>query len=257
MDFFQQQESARKRTKLLVMYYILAVIFIIAGVYAVTIITVLYFRGTGDGTFVWGHEVLWDPWVLLWTTAAVGGLIGGGTVYKIASLKGGGRAVVRMMGGEPISSESEDMDERQLLNVVEEMAIASGVPVPPVYVIEDKAINAFAAGFTPSDAVIGVTRRCVDELDRDELQGVIAHEFSHILYGDMRLNLRLIGVLFGILLVSVTGRLILHASFYGRGRRSRSRGRISAGRGQLAILLLGVSLLIIGSIGVFFGRLIK
>ncbi|MFW5923867.1 MAG: M48 family metallopeptidase [Planctomycetota bacterium] len=149
------------------------------------------------------------------------------------------------------------MDERQLLNVVEEMAIASGVPVPPVYVIEDKAINAFAAGFTPSDAVIGVTRRCVDELDRDELQGVIAHEFSHILYGDMRLNLRLIGVLFGILLVSVTGRLILHASFYGRGRRSRSRGRISAGRGQLAILLLGVSLLIIGSIGVFFGRLIK
>ncbi|MFP4177083.1 MAG: Zn-dependent protease with chaperone function, partial [Candidatus Brocadiia bacterium] len=86
MDFFQQQESARKRTKLLVMYYILAVIFIIAGVYAVTIITVLYFRGTGDGTFVWGHEVLWDPWVLLWTTAAVGGLIGGGTVYKIASL---------------------------------------------------------------------------------------------------------------------------------------------------------------------------
>jgi Zn-dependent protease with chaperone function/uncharacterized tellurite resistance protein B-like protein len=153
-----------------------------------------------------------------------------------------------MMGGRLVKPNSSDPDERKLLNVVEEMAIASGVPVPQVYVMdEENGINAFAAGHKPGDATVTVTRGCMKLLSRDELQGVIGHEFSHILNGDMRLNLRLMGIIFGILCLAVIGRVLLQTSRGGGGR----------GRGQNPLPLLGLALLIIGYIGVFFGRLIQ
>ncbi len=259
MDFFQYQEDARKRTKLLIFYYALAVAMIIAGVYAVLILGMAF---SGNNVQTGGAPPpppppLWQPELLLWTVLGVGGIIGLGTLVKIATLSGGGKSVAEMMGGTPIAAETSDFNERKLLNVVEEMAIASGTPVPPVYIIEEEGINAFAAGFHASDAVIGVTRGCAEKLDRDELQGVIAHEFSHILNGDMRLNIRLIGVLFGILLITVCGRMLLRIGFYsGMGGRRRSSGN-GKGNNGLPLLLLGIALLIIGAIGVFFGRLIK
>ena len=149
-----------------------------------------------------------------------------------------------------------DLDERKILNVVEEMAIASGTPVPPVYLMEnEEGINAFAAGFTPGDAVIGVTRGCIRTLTRDELQGVIAHEFSHILNGDMRLNIRLIGVLYGILLISMTGWLIFRSTAYNTGFNTRRDD--DDRRGGNPWPLVGLALYILGYVGVLFGNLIK
>ena len=146
-------------------------------------------------------------------------IIGLGSLYRIASLRGGGEPVALQFGGVPVSEATTDIQLRRLRNVVEEIAIASGVPVPKIYVMEHEAgINAFAAGYSPSDAVIAVTRGALDKLNRDELQGVIAHEFSHMLNGDMRLNIRLIGVLFGILMLGIIGRKILQHGGGGRGR---------------------------------------
>jgi Zn-dependent protease with chaperone function len=154
------------------------------------------------------------------------------------------------MGGHPLAPQTTDPDERKILNVVEEMAIASGTPVPPVYLLEhEDGINAFAAGYTPGDAVIGVTRGCIQNLNRDELQGVIAHEFSHILNGDMRLNIRLIGVLYGILLISMTGWIIFRSTANGSSDSER--------RGVNPWPLAGLALYVLGYVGVFFGNLIK
>src|SRR5690606_38171426 len=124
------------------------------------------------------------------------GIIGFATLYRISSLRGGGAAVAAQMGGTPVPEDTRDFHYRRLRNVVEEIAIASGVPVPQIFVLEhEPGINAFAAGYSPDDAAVAVTRGALDRLNRDELQGVIAHEFSHILNGDMRLNIRLMGVL--------------------------------------------------------------
>ena len=143
-----------------------------------------------------------------------------GSAYKTMALSDGGSAVAESLGGRLIASNTNNPDERKLLNVVEEMSIASGVPMPKVYVLDNEdGINAFAAGHTPSDAAVAVTRNCMTKLSRDELQGVIGHEFSHILNGDMRLNLRLIGILFGIFCIATIGRILLYA------RSSNSRDK--------------------------------
>ena len=164
-----------------------------------------------------------------------------GSAFKTLQLASGGSAVAELLGGRLIDSNTSDADERKLLNVVEEMSIASGVPVPQVYVMDDEAgINAFAAGHSTSDAAISVTRGCMKLLSRDELQGVIAHEFSHILNGDMRLNLRLMGLVFGILCLTVIGRVLI-----------RTRGR------KNPLPLVGLALIVVGWAGVFFGRLIQ
>ena len=161
------------------------------------------------------------------------------------------------MGGRLLHPQTTDLNERKILNVVEEMAIAAGTPVPPVYLLEnEEGINAFAAGHAPNDAIIGVTRGCVQTLSRDELQGVIGHEFSHILNGDMRLNLRLMGVLFGILLIGLTGYILLRSTS-GYGYRVRVNSR-DDDRGRRNILpLIGLALYVIGYVGVFFANLIK
>ncbi|MFQ5755053.1 MAG: M48 family metallopeptidase, partial [Acidiferrobacterales bacterium] len=174
-----------------------------------------------------------------------------GSLYKIMALSAGGKAVAESLGGQLIPQDTEDLHRRKLLNVVEEMAIASGTPAPPVYLLADEpGINAFAAGFSPRDAVIGVTQGTIGHLTREQLQGVIAHEFSHIFNGDMRLNIRLMGVLNGVLIIGMIGYYILYSTSYSRHRRGSDKG--AAG-----ILALAIGLMVIGFAGTFFGGLIK
>ena len=180
----------------------------------------------------------------------------GGTLYKVIALRsGGGIGVAESVGGNRCYPNTGSLHERRLLNVVEEMAIASGTPVPPVYILDEPGINAFAAGYSPDDAVIGVTRGALEGLNREQLQGVIAHEFSHILNGDMRMNIRMIGILHGILLLTLIGKLLFRSFAYGGHRSSRSSN--DRGGGTLYILGIALALLIIGSLGSFFGGLIK
>ena len=245
MDFFQQQDKAKSKTGLLVLLFIMAVFFVILSVYAAIMAVVIYNSSDpGTGFF--------DPGLFLTIAGVTLAVICIGSIMKIAALSKGGGYVAEGLGGELVNPGTTDPDQRKLLNVVEEMAIASGVPVPPVYLLDnEEGINAFAAGFSPSDAVIGVTRGCCQRLNRDELQGVIAHEFSHILNGDMRLNIRLIGFLGGIMVIATIGQSILRGS----GHRSYSSRKSGKGSGQIAILAL--LLLIIGYAGVMIGRLIQ
>jgi len=183
-----------------------------------------------------------------------GGVIVAGSLFKSMALRRGGAVVAQDLGGRLVSPGSRDTHERRLLNVVEEMAIASGTPVPQVYVMDDEpGINAFAAGTEPSNAVIGVTRGCLLRLSRAELQGVVAHEFSHILNGDMRLNMRLIGMVFGLILITLMGRMMLGVFRHARVSSNRREG---AGL-VLVLILLGLGLLVIGSIGTLFARLLQ
>lgn len=237
MDFFQAQEHARRQSHLLVGLFAAAVLSIIIGVY----LTLMILGGVGLGT-----GLGFDP--ITFGVVAVGtlGLIGGGSLVRTAQLRKGGPAVAELMGGRAVDPATRDPRERQLMNVVEEMSLASGMPVPAVYVMDgEPGINAFAAGYTIHDAAVAVTRGTLQKLNREELQGVVAHEFSHILNGDMRLNVRLIGLLFGILLLAVVGRGLL------RGQMVRRRRENQAG------LFLGLALVALGYVGVFFGKLIK
>jgi Zn-dependent protease with chaperone function/uncharacterized tellurite resistance protein B-like protein len=187
----------------------------------------------------------WHPKLFAGVALCTLAVIGIGSISKTLELNQGGSVVATSLGGRMVNPTTADPDERKLLNVVEEMAIASGVPVPQVYLLPgEQGINAFAAGHTTSDAVIAVTSGAMKLLSRDELQGVIAHEFSHVLNGDMRLNIRLMGAIFGILCLAIIGRILLQV----RGRSSRDRN---------ALPILGLALLAIGSIGVLFGRLIQ
>jgi Zn-dependent protease with chaperone function len=239
-NFFERQDEARRNTTKLIGLFGLAVTGIVVGVY-LAVVLFLSWRG--------GTVNLVQPGLALVVLLGTLVLVGGGSAVKILSLRDGGHVVAESLGGEKLGHDPDSLAERQLLNVVEEMAIASGVPVPPVYVLEEEGINAFAAGFTPDDAVLGVTQGCIELLDRNELQGVIAHEFSHILNEDMRINIRLIGVLHGILLVGITGRYLMYSLHIG--------GRSRSGRGRMALFVLGLALVVIGFAGVFCGRLIK
>ncbi|MEO8804024.1 MAG: M48 family metallopeptidase [Rudaea sp.] len=241
MNFFAQQELARKHTKRMLLLFALAVVCIVGAVDFVLILAFGGFAADSDQMAA-GGSVL--PQVLMVSTLVVLAVIGFSSLYKVSTLRGGGSVVAKQMGATLVPANTTDFARKRLHNVVEEIAIASGVPVPEVYVIEgEPAINAFAAGYTPSDAAVTVTEGCLQKLTRDELQGVIAHEFSHVLNGDMRLNIRLMGVLFGILVIGIIGRKVLS----GTGR-SRDSGNAA---------WFGLAILIIGYVGVFFGRLIK
>ena len=240
MNFFEAQDTARRATRWLVIVYVIATMLIVAGV---TVLVAAAFTQQGRTP---------DPALLLAVAFAATALIIGATLYKTARLSSGGGRVAVDMGGTLIAENELDPLRRRLRNVVEEMAIASGLPVPEIYVLEQEdGINAFAAGFTPGDAAIAVTRGTLELLDRDELQGVIAHEFSHILNGDMRLNIRMMGVLYGIMVIGLIGRFILRGSFHG-SMISRSRNKNSGGA-----LAIGIGLTVLGWIGVFFARLVK
>lgn len=249
MDFFQAQDAARKKTKWLVLYFLTAVVLIVAVVYVVVLIAF----GLSGNSADYGAAIWWRPDVLVPVAIVTCAVIAGGTALKTLALRGGGGAVARSVGGTIVDPHTTNPDERRLLNIVEEMAIASGVRVPEVYVLPEAGINAFAAGFSPDDAAVTVTQGALATLNRDELQGVIAHEFSHILNGDMRLNVRLIGLLFGILLLALIGRGLVQSLRFSRvSGRGKGSGGVIAG-----ILLLGLALIIIGYVGVLFGRLIQ
>ena len=264
MDFFAAQEFRRRKTKWLIALYVLAVISIIVGIYVVVAIAMgfanQHIPAEAGGDFSGGMTAetfsLFHP-TLFGIVAGINLLvIGGASISKIIELRGGGEHVASSLGGVRIPKSTSDPAQRRLLNVVEEMALASGISVPPVYLLPNEpTINAFAAGFTPADAVIGVNQGTLDQLNRDELQGVIAHEFSHILNGDMRINIRLISILFGIQMLATIGYFVLR-SMGGYGHRTRSRSGDDKG-GAGAILAIAVALLIFGSIGQFFARWIK
>lgn len=257
MDFFGQQDQARKRSKMLIAYFISAVVAIVITINIVAVIVAGFIwdsqhrQNGGKNPYFASpfHVELFVP-VTLGTLA----VIGLGSAYKTSQLSHGGESLALMLGGRRIVEGTKDPRERQLLNIVEEMAIASGVPVPPVFIMDDEhSINAFAAGLHPDDAVIGVSRGSIEYLTRDELQGVIAHEYSHILNGDMRLNFRLIGIVHGILVIALVGWFVLRSVMY-----SRPRGNSKDKGGGIAVAIaIGVSLLIIGGIGWMFGKLIK
>ncbi|MDH5830363.1 M48 family metallopeptidase [Luteimonas sp. M1R5S18] len=229
MNFFERQALAKRNTTRLVVLFAFAVVGIVL---AIDLGVLLVFGG--------------DPRLLVVSTLLALGVIGIGSLYRMASLRGGGESVAQQVGGVPVAEDTTDLHLRRLRNVVEEMSIASGVPVPKIYVLEhEPGINAFAAGYSPSDAVIAVTRGALERLNRDELQGVVAHEYSHILNGDMRLNIRLVGVLFGILMLGLIGRKILQ------------HGGAVRGRDAMPVLFGALLALAVGYIGLFFGRMIK
>jgi Zn-dependent protease with chaperone function len=245
MDFFTQQEKTRKKTGLLVFFFITAVVLIIAAVYAAVVAVLLY-----------NHMIAspFQPELLIGVAGGTLLIVISGSLIKTSQLRRGGAAVAEMLGARPVTGDTKDLRERQLLNVVEEMAIASGVTMPDVYVLDESGINAFAAGWGTSDAAVCVTNGCLEYLNRDELQGVIAHEFSHVLNGDMRLNIRLMGLIFGILVISQIGYFVLRGSSRGRVRISSGKGK--SGSGMAVIFLIALVLFVIGYIGVFFGNLI-
>jgi Zn-dependent protease with chaperone function len=253
VDFFAKQEQSRRTTRYLVVMFLLA---FIAIALATTVVVAAAVRMYMENNTLFLGTESWSAWtaahgsLLLGIAAGAISAMGLASFYRAATLSRGGGQVARMLGATEITGEGSDPLRRRLINVVEEMALASGLPVPEVFVLEEEpGINAFAAGLTQSDAAIAVTRGALERLDRAELQGVIAHEFSHILNGDMRLNQQLIGMSFGILVLSLAGRWLLRTARFGR------RGRNSGG--MTAALLLGLALTIIGAIGVLFSRLIK
>jgi Zn-dependent protease with chaperone function len=246
LDFFRHQELARRNSRVLVLLYALAVAAVVAAVTAVLAGAYLYVRAGDPGAPATLAAV---PPALLW-----GGALGTLAVilavsaFQILRLGAGGEAVARMAGAREVPPETRDPLERRLRNVVEEMAIAAGVRVPKVYVMPGEAgINAFAAGTEVSNAVVAVTRGTLETLNRDELQGVIGHEFSHILHGDMRLNLRMIGVLAGIVFIGALGAFAMRGAGHAGGRRE----------GAAAVFAVGLGLFLIGYTGLFFARLIK
>ena len=263
MDFFAAQELRRKKTKWLVLMYLAAVGVTILGIYAVAELGISVGVPAESGGDVRGGykssnlHFQFHPWLLGVVALANLIVIGGASLFKIAELRSGGHHVAAQMGGVRVPPSTTDPDLRRLLNVVEEMALASGISVPPVYVLEhEPGINAFAAGYTPADAVIGINRGTLNKLNRDELQGVIAHEYSHILNGDMRMNIRLIGLLFGIQMIAMIGYFFLRTMGGGGRHRRRSHNGNDKGNGGF-ILAMAIALLVFGSIGQFFARLIK
>ena len=255
MDFYTEQDNARRKTRWLVLLFVIAVLLLI-GISNILIAALVYFMGvttlpalpvdTVDGVFLW---FTWQrfAWVCLAVMATIFVVI----LFKWAQLSSGGKGVAERLGGQRILPQTDDPDQQRCLNVVAEMALAAGLPVPPVYLLaNERGINAFAAGISPGDAVIGITQGSLNNFNREQMQGVIAHEFSHILNGDMRLNIRLAAMLKGITFISDVGELVVRG-----GSRSRSSSR-SGGKSP-QILMIGVALWVIGWLGGLFAGFIK
>ena len=237
MDFFESQERAKRNTSRLVAMFVAALLATMASVHV--LLTVLFAKGNFADVRMLGISL---GSVLLVVVI--------GMAVKFAQMSHGGRAVAEAMGGVQVDPGSSDPAERRILNVVEEMAIASGVRVPPVFLIDEPSINAFAAGNSQDDAVIGVTRGCIEQLSRDELQGVMAHEFSHIFHRDTRLNMQLVAWLGGIFAISLVGRIIMRSALSAGSSREKNDGKMVA-------LALGGAVFLIGIVGYFFGRIIQ
>ena len=243
VDFFTQQQQAKRNTTLLVVLFVIAVSLIIAIITAASAVVMGYLNSDGNGSY----QIHAGPLTLI--AAMVAGAIGLVMLVKWLQFKPGGHVVAESLGGIRIAPDSTDPLERRILNVVEEMAIAANMPVPAVYLLpEEAAINAFAAGYTSKDAVIGLTKGAVESFSREQLQAVVAHEFSHILNGDMRMNIRLIAALAGILALAKMGELLLRSARFSGRRNSKEVNPLP---------FIGLALLIVGWVGVLFGSIIK
>ena len=243
MNFFRAQDEARGRTTKLVVLLVLAIVILTGSLYVLAVIGhgKVYLRGGYD----W-----FQPKLFFGTTGIALAVIAVGSLLRIAELSKGGGAIAERLGGRLVGANTTDLAERRYLNVVQEMALAAGLPVPLCYVIDgDATINAFAAGNDPQDAAIGVTRGALDHLTRDELQGVIAHEFSHIGNGDMKLSLRIIGAVAGLTALAQLGYIFFRLAGSVRGKNSAPIA--------LGMIVTGLVVLIVGSGGIFFAKVIQ
>lgn len=260
MNFYEQQELARRNTRWLLVLFVLAVCALV--LITLTFLTLFPWQTHAESFSSHGSN---RPLMCLMTSGCNFGasvaehsdkllavgivlvlIIGGASLFKWLTLRKGGRIVAEMMGAEELQSNTFNTDEKRLLNVVEEMALAANMPVPAVYVMKgEMGINAFAAGFSPRDAVIAVTEGSLKTFTREQLQGVIGHEFSHILNGDMRLNMHMIAVLHGITFITEAGYVFLRS------------GRSSDRKNNGLVFMLGLGLVVIGSVGTLFGNMIK
>lgn len=266
MNFFEYQARARKQSRWIIIAFILVTLLIVAAVNLIVLSLIGFHAPIAAGTSYITQQnitgfnlqsllssdfLMQHINAIMGSSAATAGVIGLASLGKISSLKSGGGKVAKDLGGTLVTNDTVDPLRRRLLNVVEEISLASGVPVPGVYVLENEpGINAFAAGYSTSDAAVAVTQGCLEKLSRSELQGVIAHEFSHILNGDMRINIRLMGVIFGILVIAIVGR-----KFMSSGRHVRTSSR--DGGGLTAVVAIGLALMLVGYIGLFFSRWMK
>ncbi len=242
MNFFRAQDEARGRTTKLVVLLVLAIVVLAGTLYALAVL--------GQRKLGLSREIDWfQPKLFMATAGTALTVIIGGSLLRIAELSKGGGALAIRLGGRLVSGTTKDLAERRYLNVVQEMALASGLPVPLCFVIDgDETINAFAAGNSPQDAAVGVTRGALRNLTRDELQGVIAHEFSHIGNGDMKLNLRIIGTVAGLTALAQLGYILICLGLNsGSGRKNNA----------LPLAIAGLVVVLVGLGGVFFARLIQ
>jgi Zn-dependent protease with chaperone function len=245
VDFYSRQHAARRQTRWLVIGFIIALTAVVLALDAV--LFTLFASASADKIVLAPFEyAAFNPGTAFFTTLVVLAVIGLASLIKSLELRSGGAVVARSLGGVRVDRDTTDLKRKRLHNVIEEMAIASGVPVPEVYVLEQEAaINAFAAGHTPANAAVAVTQGALDRLNREQLQGVIAHEFSHVVNGDMRLNIQLMGWLFGLLIVALIGRTIL---------RFAPRGGKKGGGG---IALAALAIIVLGYIGLLAGRILQ
>lgn len=247
MNLFEAQQRARSTSRWLVAGFALSVIGVVVVLYLLAAIWLTWSTQAGPAA-------LWNPQLATIIMPTTASLIVGGSLFKLARLSAGGEVVARGLGGRRIDdTPTDDPAEQRLLHVVEEMSIASNTPMPQVWVMDaEDGINAFAAGTEPANAAIGVTAGALHALDRAELQGVVAHEFSHIANGDMRLNMRLLGWVFGLVLVATLGRWVLRSL-----RHTRSSSNSKKGKGLPVALIIGLALWLTGSVGVLFARLLQ
>jgi Zn-dependent protease with chaperone function len=261
VDFYAYQARARRQSRAFMGMFMLAVAAVVIALDAV-IFTVLAGRQASSYAGQYGTRLdgggsldpldfaMRNPDTAFLVSLLIIGVIALASLFKSAQLRGGGAVVAQSLGGVRVERDTADPARKRLRNIIEEMAIASGVPVPEIYVLEQEpAINAFAAGHTPANACITVTQGALDHLNRDELQGVIGHEFSHILNGDMRLNIQLMGAIFGLLVIAIIGRLVFN--FAPRGGNDRDR------RGGLGWVGVGLAAMVLGYLGLLAGRILQ
>ncbi|HET9599919.1 MAG TPA: M48 family metalloprotease, partial [Anaeromyxobacteraceae bacterium] len=242
LDFFGGQERARRRTGLLLCGFAAALAGVVAIVYLALVIPVglwLHLHGWWNGPLLGG------------VAAGVAAVTAVGTAWHAVALGAhGGDAVARRLGGVPLARGSADLGERRFEDVLEEMAIAAGLPVPRGYVLPgESGVNAFAAGATPGRSVVVVTRGALDRLTRDELQGVVAHELSHVLHGDVRLNARLLALVGGLGALAALGRMLWRAADAPRRRE--------VGQGRAVLAGAGAALAVAGWAGRLCGELLR
>src|SRR6266496_1146660 len=273
MDFFERQERARAKGRKIVLLFLVALPCVIAAVYVVSVgvyAVAWAFLAFWRSVFVEIHSAaagtayfvpLWQPHLFLWVAAGTLLVVAGGSLHKIRQLAPGGHVVALLLGGERLNSETKRLESLRLLHVVEEMSIASGTPMPDIYILRREfGLNAFVAGHTVSDMVVCVTEGCLRSLTRDELQGIIAHEYSHILNGDMRLNTRLMGIVHGLFCITLLSYWVMTRTYRERDRDIGGTPEVRTGVGlfmDLVILAIGFLLAFVGWNGAFFGRMIK